>query len=49
MLLKFQFFIRIFTVEKLENKIPTFYRGIKMGVFMQLFQSHKLHIHVLMT
>ena len=37
---KFQFFIRIFAIEKLEIKIPTFERALKIGVFMQLFQSN---------
>ena len=36
---KFQVFIHIFTVEKLRNKIPTFEREVKTGVFTQLFQS----------
>ena len=37
---KFQLIIRIFTIEKLKNKIPIFEREVKMGVFKQLFQSN---------
>ena len=34
---KFQFFIPIFTIEKLEKKRSQL---VKVGVFMQLFQSN---------
>ena len=37
---EFQFFIHIFTMENLKNKIPVFWRGVKTGVFIQLFQSN---------
>ena len=44
---KFQFFIHIFTVEKLENKMPTFEKWVKIGVFLQPFQSNVYQLPLL--
>ena len=38
--LKFQIFISIFTMVKLQKKTPKIFKWGKMGVFMQLFQSN---------